>query len=135
MKGFGELSTPKERVLLYVREVVVIVSPDNDDAIKDCLQSKEGKIEFHGVKLLVGCEDLCHQFVCIFWATQRSVEGLNCTEEPQIEDSAVRAVNWLSGKHDIPLFLGEMAMVPLLKISFQCISNGAPRYVGPLRIL
>jgi hypothetical protein len=31
MKGFGELSTPKERVLLYVREVVVIVSPDNDD--------------------------------------------------------------------------------------------------------
>jgi hypothetical protein len=29
MKGFGELSTPKEHVLLYVREVVVIVSPDN----------------------------------------------------------------------------------------------------------
>jgi hypothetical protein len=51
MKGFGELSTPKERVLLYVRDVVVIVSPDNDDAIKNCLQSKEGKIEFHdGVK-------------------------------------------------------------------------------------
>ena len=58
MKGFGELSTPKEHVLLYVREVAAIVSPDNDDAIKkDCLKSKEGKIEFHGVKQLVGCEE------------------------------------------------------------------------------